>query len=199
MKVIIGGPPRSGKSCLRGALPKAITRASNYDRYLLILKGAPDGEGAWFHPTCERDMREAISLRNKYKYPINPEFTQRVAQEIERCDLPLVGIDIGGKVSDENRVICAHATHAILIAADDPTFGSWSQRLEEWRQFCRELELEILAELQSDHNASADTVYGPDVRGVYRAVVHRLERGEPLDDRPAIAGLAEYILTRLPV
>jgi CRISPR-associated protein Csx3 len=197
MKIVIGGPPRSGKSCLRDALPKAIARASDYEKYLFIIKGAPDGEGAWFHKACERDMREAISLKTQYKYPINDEFTERVAEEVERCDAPLTGIDVGGRVSDENRRICESATHAILLAGDHPQQGSWDSRLVEWRLFCEELGLILLAELYSNYEAREDMIQGLDERGVLRASVHRLERGEDLYDRPAIIAVANHILSRL--
>ena len=195
MKIILAGPPRSGKSCLRHALPKAISHLSEDRHYLYVIKGSPDGEGAWFHETCERDDEEAIEMRDEYKYPISPEFTQRLAQEVARCDAPLTAVDIGGRVSDENRRICKAATHAVLIGGSHPTRGSWNDRLVEWRHFCYDLEITVLAELQSDYYATNDIIHGVGPDGVFRAVVHHMERGEELYDRPAVIGLAQHILS----
>ncbi|MEQ1826568.1 MAG: hypothetical protein ABL921_11510 [Pirellula sp.] len=195
MKIVLAGPPRSGKSCLRYALPKAVSQASDSRQYLFVIKGAPDGEGAWFHETCERDDEEAFALRDAYKYPISPEFTERLEQEVACCDAPLTAIDIGGRVSDENRRICRAATHAILIAGSHPVKGHWNDRLREWRQFCNELSLTVIAELHSDYGAMEDRVDGVGDDGVFRAVVHHLERGEEdLEDRPAVVALAKHIL-----
>lgn len=197
MKIVLAGPPRSGKSCLRYALPKAVRQASLDRHYLLVLKGAPDGEGAWFHEACERDMQEAFGMRDKYKYAITREFAQRVAREVELCDAPLTAIDIGGRVSDENRLICRHATHIVMIAGDHPQYGSWDERLNEWRAFAKELNLKTIAELHSCYDACEDQIIGNDA-GILRAIVHHLERGdECLDQRPAVVALANHILAQL--
>lgn len=205
MKIVIAGPPRSGKSCLRYALRKAVTSVSQGQHYLYFITAAPDGEGAWFHETYQRDADEAISLRDQYKYPISPQFTERLAAAVACCDAPLCALDIGGRVSDENRQICANASHAILIAGDHPQQGSWNERLEPWRQFCNELNLTVLAELHSDYESDADEIRSPkpsdpDPRNIaprdrlLRARVHRLERGEPIEQRPAIVALAQHLL-----
>jgi len=98
-------------------------------------------------------------------------------------------VDIGGIPSAENERICAHATHAILLAGD---LG----RLPEWREFCGKLGLHIIAEIHSDYRGTEDTipVLGPD--GVWKGSVHYLERGELVHERPTVKALAE-ILVRL--
>jgi CRISPR-associated protein Csx3 len=194
MKIILAGPPRSGKSCLRHALPKAVARVSQDRHYLYVIKGAPDGEGAWFHETCERDDSEAFTLRNEYKYPITEEFTARLEREVACCDAPLTAIDIGGRVSDENRRICRAASHAVLLAGNHPERGTWQERLIEWHRFCGELGIEVIAELQSDYDASQDEITGLGPDGIFRASIHHLERGEPISDRPAILELAKHIV-----
>ena len=197
MKIILAGPPRSGKSCLRHALPKAVSQVSEDRHYLFVIKGAPDGEGAWFHETWQRDDAEAFSLRDEYKYSITPEFTERLVREVAACDAPLTAVDIGGRVSDENRRICRGATHAVLIAGDHPERGTWEQRMVEWRHFCNEIGLQVVAELHSNYHATEDAISGVGEDGIFRAVVHRLERGEELDDRPAVVALAKHIIRLL--
>jgi CRISPR-associated protein Csx3 len=196
MKIVLAGPPRSGKSCLRWGLKKAVLRESESRTDMYPITAAPDGEGAWFHETYERSAEEAIALRDQYKYPITPEYAQRLAKNVADCDAPLTAIDVGGRVSDENRLICAAATHAILIAGDHPQHGGWNERLAEWRDFCRELGLTLLAELHSDYDAAADEIQGVDSQGVLRARVHHLERGDRIEDRPAVIALAKHVLAR---
>lgn len=45
MKVVLCGPPRSGKSCLREGLKQAIRRVPGAP-YPYVITAAPDGEGA---------------------------------------------------------------------------------------------------------------------------------------------------------
>jgi len=197
MKIIIAGPPKSGKSCLREGLKQAIRRIPGAP-YPYIITACPDGEGAWFQETVNRDPEEARKLKEAYKASLGgftPAQVEKFATWVRECNLPLVLVDIGGIPSTENERICAHATHAILLAGDTDD-ETWSQRLEVWREFSRKLGLRIIAEIYSNYRGTKDTlpVLGPD--GVYRGSVHYLERGEPVWERPTVKALAE-ILVRL--
>jgi CRISPR-associated protein Csx3 len=197
MKIILAGPPRSGKSCLREGLKQAIRRIPGAP-YPYVITACPDGEGAWFQETAARSPEEARQLKTAYKQSLGgftPEFVKRVADSVANCNLPLTLVDIGGIPSVENERICAHATHAILLAGDSQE-QSWDERLFEWRAFCSKLGLRIIAEIHSDYRGTEDTlpVLGPD--GVWRGSVHYLERGEPVHERPTVKALAE-ILVRL--
>lgn len=112
----------------------------------------------------------------------------RVAHSVENCVQPLTLIDIGGIPDEKNEVICAAATHAVLVAGE-------IERLSEWREFCGRLKLEIIAEIHSDYTGMEDKgmVCGDD--GIYRGSVHRLERGDlSIRFRPAVVGLANIIV-----
>jgi CRISPR-associated protein Csx3 len=47
VKVVLCGPPHSGKSCLREGLKQAIRQIPNAP-YPYVLTACPDGEGAWY-------------------------------------------------------------------------------------------------------------------------------------------------------
>lgn len=185
MKVVLCGPPRSGKSCLREGLKQAIRRIPNAP-YPYVITACPDGEGSWFQATVERSPEEAKQFKTAYKSRFTPEFTTRVADSVKNCQLPLTLVDIGGIPSVENQVICQNATHAILLAGD-------MSRLPEWRDFCRNLGLCVIAEIHSDYDGTEDRLPVLDQDGVYRGSVHHLERGESLSERPTIKALAEIL------
>lgn len=188
MKVVLCGPPRSGKSCLRQGLKDAVRRIPGAP-YPYVITACPDGEGSWFQETVNSSPELAAQLKAAYKSRFTPEFVKRITDSVKSVALPLVLVDIGGIPSAENREICASATHAILLAGD-------MGRLPEWRAFCEDLGISVLAEIHSDYLGTSDVVpvLGQDC--VYHGAVHHLERGEPVADRPTVAGLAE-ILARM--
>ncbi len=185
MKVVLCGPPRSGKSCLRQGLKDAV-RSVPGAPYLYVITACPDGEGAWFQETVNADPALAAACKMAYKAKFTPEFVNRIASSVRSCALPLTLVDIGGIPSAENEAICASATHALLLAGD-------ISRFEEWREFCRKVELVVVAEIRSDYHGTSDTVPALDEDGVYRGAVHHLERGEPVAERPTIKALAEIL------
>ncbi|MDO8512191.1 MAG: hypothetical protein Q7S57_02870 [bacterium] len=186
MKVILCGPPRSGKSCMRQGLKDAIKIIPGAP-YPYVITACPDGEGAWFQETVNQDPDLAKRCKDAYKAKFTPEFVQRIADSVQNCSLPLTLVDIGGIPSAENEAICASATHAILLAGD---LG----RLPEWHAFCKKLGLVVVAEIHSDYNGAEDTVPQLGEDGIYRGSVHHLERGEQTAARPTIRALAEILV-----
>ncbi len=195
MRIVLCGPPRSGKSCLRQGLKDAIRLVSDAP-YPYVITACPDGEGAWFQETVNRDPDLAVKCKADYKGKFTPEFVERIAASVRQCQLPLTLVDVGGIPSQENRVICEHATHAILLAGNDPkTDESWSGRLVVWREFCREVGLTVVAEIFSDYTGEEDEVQGVSPEDdILRGSVHYLERGEPVHDRPLVRALAEHLV-----
>lgn len=186
MKVILAGPPRSGKSCLREGLKQAVRRIPGAP-YPYVITACPDGEGAWFQETVNLDPELAAKLKAAYKSKFTPEFVQRVADSVRNCTLPLTLVDIGGITSVDNEAICASATHAILLAGD-------LSRLPEWREFCGKVGLRVIAEIHSDYRGTVDVVPTLGEDGIYRGSVHYLERGEPVHERPTVRALAEILV-----
>ncbi len=186
IKVVLAGPPRSGKSCLRQGLKDAV-RGIPGAPYPYVITACPDGEGAWFQETVNADPALAAELKAAYKAKFTPEFVDRISASVESCPLPLVIVDIGGIPSAENKKICAAATHAVLLAGD-------TSRFQEWREFCEALEISVVAEIESEYHGTTDTVPALGADGVYRGSVHHLERGEPVSERPTVRALAELLV-----
>jgi len=185
MKVVLCGPPRSGKSCLRQGLKDAVRRVPGAP-YPYVITACPDGEGAWFQESVERDPELAAACKAAYRSRFTPEFVRRIADSVTNVALPLVLVDIGGIPSAENKEICSSATHAILLAGDTARFA-------EWREFCENLGISVLAEIASNYRDQEDVVPQLGVDGVYRGSVHHLERGEPVAERATIKALAEIL------
>jgi CRISPR-associated protein Csx3 len=154
--------------------------------YPFVITACPDGEGSWFQETVNADPALAAACKAAYKSRFTPEFVDRVAASVRNCTLPLTLVDIGGIPSVENVAICASATHAVLLAGD-------TSRFEEWREFCRKMELVVVAEVHSDYHGTDDIVLTLGEDGVYRGSVHHLERGEPVAERATIKALAEIL------
>lgn len=95
MKVVLCGPPRSGKSCLRQGLKDAV-RALPGAPYPYVITACPDGEGSWFQETVNNDPAVAAQLKAAYKSKFTPEFVTRITDSVRNVALPLVLVDIGG-------------------------------------------------------------------------------------------------------
>lgn len=186
MKVILCGPPRSGKSCLREGLKQAIRRIPEAP-YPYVITACPDGEGAWFQETVEVDPALAAACKAAYKAKFTPEFVQRVADSVAKCTLPLTLVDIGGIPSDENKEICAAATHAVILAGD-------MSRVPEWHAFCAELGIKIIGEIYSDYHGQEDSVAGVGEDGIFKGSAHHLERGEDISQRSCVSALAQFLV-----
>jgi CRISPR-associated protein Csx3 len=191
LKIVLCGPPRSGKSTLREGLKQALRRIPGTP-YPYVITACPDGEGAWFQETARRSPEEARRLKEEYKRSLGgftPPQVEKFATWVRECRLPLTLIDIGGIPSIENEKICEHATHAIILYKDQ-------ESLTEWRRFCEKIGLRIIAEIYSDYNGNEDHIQGVD-EGVLRGSIHYLERGVDCSERPMILALAKHILRLL--
>lgn len=185
MKIVLCGPPHSGKSCLRQGLKEALKQIPNAP-YPYVITACPDGEGAWFHETATEHSNLAITLKKSHKQEFTWDFTRKIAQDVARCNEKLALIDIGGRIDDKNRLICGAATHAILLSGDASHFS-------EWEAFCHNLNLDIIARIDSNYHATEDQI-GVVVGCVLTGAIHRLERGEHLSERPMIQALAKHLL-----
>jgi len=191
VKIVLCGPPQSGKSVLREGLKQAIRRIPDNTPYPYVITACPDGEGAWFQETSNRHNSEARRFKENYKKELGgftPEFVKRVADSVRTCNLPLTFIDIGGRISDENRAICRHTTHAIIVYGD-------SEKLPEWREFCREIGVTIIAQIYSDYNGKQDEIQEVQSE-MFLGSVHYLERGVDVSERPCIRELVKFIVTK---
>ncbi|MFA6512000.1 MAG: hypothetical protein WCV86_02680 [Patescibacteria group bacterium] len=186
-KIVLAGPPRSGKSCMREGLKQALFTIPG-SPYPYVITACPDGEGAWFQETVNNNPELAAACKAAYKAKFTPEFVERIKTSVERCSLELTLVDIGGITSVENEQICAAATHIVILAGD-------MSKVAEWRTFAAKLGLTVVAEIHSDYHGTEDTVERVSSDGILRGSVHHLERGEQIADRPMIRALAEHLLS----
>lgn len=185
-KIVLAGPPRSGKSCLREGLKQAI-RSIPGAPYPYVITACPDGEGAWFQETVNHNPELAAACKAAYKAKFTPEFVKRITDSVRNCSLEFTLVDIGGIISVENEAICSGATHIVILAGD-------TSRIPEWREFAKKVGLTVIAEIHSDYHGAEDKVEGIGQDGILRGSVHHLERGEPVAERPMIKALAEFVV-----
>ncbi len=185
-KIVLAGPPRSGKSCLREGLKQAI-RSIPGAPYPYVITACPDGEGSWFQETVNQDPGLAAACKAAYKAKFTPEFVERIETSVKKCSLEMTLVDIGGITSIENEKICSGATHMVILAGD-------TSKMAEWREFAKKVGLIIVSEIHSDYNGTEDKVEGASQDGILRGSVHHLERGEPVSSRPMIKALAERLV-----
>jgi len=189
-KIILAGPPRSGKSCMREGLKQAI-KAVPEAPYPYVLIACPDGEGSWFQEAMNNNPEAAAQYKADYKSKFTPEFVERISESVKNLSLPLNFIDIGGITSAENEEICKDANAAILICGEGAVL---SDKPAEWKEFFTKLNIPIMAEVYSDYTRKDDFVEGVDKEsGVFRGSVHHLERGEQLAGRETVQALAKFI------
>lgn len=190
-KIILAGPPQSGKSCLREAIKQSIKNIP-LAPYPYVLTACPDGEDSWFQEAVENDPELAARLKAEYKSKFNPEFVKRISNSVENLELPLNFIDIGGIISPENEKICTHANAAVLLSSEKAILD---KKPVEWKEFLSKMNIPIVAEIYSDYFGDEDYVKGVDEDQVFRASVHHLERGDSCKDREAVIELAKFIVS----
>lgn len=196
MKTVLAGPAQSGKSCLRAGLKQAIRNQPGAP-YPYFITGCPDGEGAWFAEAAANHPQIARNLKDAYKASFTTDFARRIATAVTNCPVPMTFVDIGGKITPENRIICAPATHIVLLAGDADG-QSWTARMEPWRVFAAEMGLIVVAELYSDYYGQDDHVQGVCDDGIFRASVHHLDREvSPVEtaSRASVKALARFLIS----
>lgn len=188
MKIVLGGPPNSGKGCLRQRLKRVLSEDHRIYAYALTVH--PDGDGAWFQETAAIDPKLALRLKRAHRRPWSEERARLYAEWVRNCEVSPTLVDIGGVPDRWNEMICAAATHLIILAPAEGDFPPW-------RMFGRTLGLQLLGEMVSDYEGTCDMIDDSGVDGVLRGRIHRLERGELTGRREAVDALARRIVGEL--
>jgi CRISPR-associated protein Csx3 len=186
IKLVLCGPPHSGKSCFKHGLITALKTRPNAP-YPYPINACPDGEGSWFHQTAQLDLKLAQQERKKGQFSL--EQVELYTAWVRDVNLPLTIVDVGGLISPENRSIMAATTHAVILSRDPEAFAPW-------RQLCRELEIQVIAEFHSDYDAIADeiTLGTSPLIGPLTGTIHHLDRSLDASTRPTVQALANVIL-----
>ncbi|KYC40395.1 CRISPR-associated protein Csx3 [Scytonema hofmannii PCC 7110] len=197
LKVVLCGPPHSGKSCLREGLKQAILGTLNAP-YPYVITACPDGEGSWYHKTYQQNQGLANDSKPRLKSELTPEFAKQAAQWVRSANQLINIVDIGGRITTENETIVEPATHAVILANDTSKFA-------EWEEFCQKSNLKIVAKIHSILDATQDEVFLTEewklntnnlleTAPLLTGSVHRLERGQDLSTRPMVKALAEVLI-----
>jgi CRISPR-associated protein Csx3 len=196
IKVVLCGPPHSGKSCLREGLKQALFAMLDAP-YPYVITACPDGEGSWFQETYQKNKFLAEENKKILKSELNANFARKASQWVKSANRPLNIIDVGGMISPENETIMKEASHAVIIAGNPDKFS-------EWENFCRKLDLKIVAKIHSDLDGTEDRVILPEdwklnvdrlleTGSILNGSIHRLSRGENLAERETIVTLAQVL------
>lgn len=187
MKVVLCGPPHSGKSCLREGLKQAIMAIHREGKapYPYFITACPDGEGSWYTEAVRNNPDLAARLKREYKAKFTWAFAENKALDVKNASLPLTLIDVGGRIDGKNRLIMQYATHAVILVGD-------RAKIAEWEGFCGELNLKVIAVIHSDYQGKFDAIEceSPILRGS----VHYLERGEDISQRAIVQVLARVLV-----
>lgn len=189
LKIAICGFPSVGKTILRDGLKTAIRQnLTEADDFLYVVSGCPDGDyPAWVADTAKNDVELAYRLRKACQAEeFTSELATAIAKGIKAIKNPLLLFDVGGQTSPENRQIMPNATNVIIVAKSE-------SEIKEWQEFCNELNLPILAIIDSDLHGREDVIN--ETSPIFQGSVHYLQRGEEVSSRPTIQALAKHIIS----
>ncbi len=197
IKVVLCGPPQSGKSCLRDGLKRAILGNLGAP-YPYVITACPDGEGSWHHEAYEKNQPVAKDCKRKNKGDVTSDFAKEAAKWVSSANQLINIIDVGGKITAENKTIMQPATHAVILSGDVNKFV-------EWENCCQPLGLKIIAKIHSQLNAVKDEVLFThnwqentsdllETTPLLTGSVHGLKRGEDLSTHPMVQALAEVLI-----
>ncbi|BAZ32930.1 hypothetical protein NIES4074_54380 [Cylindrospermum sp. NIES-4074] len=184
LKVALCGFANTGKTCFRDGLKQALLQIPHAPESYFI-SGCPDGDGSWYGETARRDLDLAQTLKAEYKAGFTPEFARLKAQQVKGINTPIFVFDVGGKISPENRLIMAEATHAVILVKDE-------SEIAPWQELCESLNLQIVAIIFSDYHGTNDVIHSE--ISPLQGSVHRLQRGEDVAERLVIKALARLLV-----
>ncbi|MGB6300538.1 MAG: hypothetical protein WBF90_30795 [Rivularia sp. (in: cyanobacteria)] len=182
---------------MRDGLKRAILANVNAP-YPYIITACPDGEGSWHQEACSQNESLASEYKRNNKGDVTPEFAREAARWVKSANQLINIIDVGGRITDENKLIMQPATHAVILSGDTSKFA-------EWEKFCQILGLKVIAKIHSQLNATEDEVLFNDgwqqntsqlleTTPLLRGSVHRLQRGENLSTRAMVKALADVLI-----
>ena len=134
------GPPHSGKSVFLAELYRKLLANDRVGSKVFLQRACPDGEGMW---SAEADQDLVKKLRQKGTFDdATMDFYVNAIQGL-RKGKPIVLVDCGGKRTNQNAIILAECTDAVILS-------SKPEEIELWRTFCEENGVRVLAELKSE-------------------------------------------------
>ncbi|MGC8497595.1 MAG: hypothetical protein ACP5NL_06340 [Thermoplasmata archaeon] len=154
IRIIIGGPPNSGKSTFSESLAR-LFQDQGFDAEAIDLDKAS--------PTLEL-IRHKISKeeRNSMKRNLTKEDADNAKKEyISKSKEHQIVIGDGpGKISEESKIIYSSGTVGIIVCRED-----YKKEIKNWEYFFEELNVKLIAVIISKNNGeesvnSNDLIHG---------------------------------------
>ncbi len=161
-RVIVCGPPHSGKSVFLANLMRLLPQDSFY-----LAFAAPDGEWHWSN-FGDQDLVAAVRQKGKF----TDNFVGSMVEAIRANEQPLVLVDTGGVRSDANERIF-DACDACIILSSKPV------ETQAWREFAAAHNVAVIAELDSVLHGTCE-LYPDRGDDVVRGRISGLERGHTI-------------------
>lgn len=159
-RVIVCGPPHSGKSVFLANLMRLLPPDSFY-----LAFAAPDGEWHWSN-FGDQDLVAAVRQKGKF----TENFVGSMVEAIRANEQPLVLVDTGGVRSEANERIFDVCDACIILS-------SKSDEIVAWREFAAAHNVTVLAELDSVLHGTCE-LYADRGDHVVRGRISGLERGQ---------------------
>lgn len=184
IKVVIVGPPHSGKTVFTEALDDVC--GDDCCR----ISATPDGEGKW--TAVNYNDPETIERRNRNKGGYTSEFRQNILEQVGGWNGPLLIYDIGGRYNENDDPLIEKATHAVILSSTNAeTDQKFTKSVEEWEKILEKFDIPVVAKLHSYYDSSQDIHFERNDYVV--GSIHHLERGEDVTDRETILAVADVI------
>ncbi len=161
-RVIVCGPPHSGKSVFLANLMRLLPPDSFY-----LAFAAPDGEWHWSN-FGDQDLVAVVRQKGKF----TDDFVGSMVSAIRANEQPLVLVDTGGVRSAANEAIF-EACEGCVILSSKP------EEILAWREFAAAHNVSVLAELDSVLHGMCE-LYADRGDGVVRGRISGLERGHTI-------------------
>ena len=103
---------------------------------------------------------------------------------VRNSSLLLTLVDVGGQISNENRLIMSEATHAIILSRN-------GEQIDEWRELCGSIKtrpLQVIAELVSNLEGESDRFKITD--HLLKGEICGINRGVDLSEREIVKAIA---------
>lgn len=175
MKIVIGGPPQSGKSTFTASLIQAIRERQRNRPYQLSFSWLPldvtdNSIAVLLNPDKDIDQKRDV------EWSIERAEERRAI--FEARDEQLVIADAPGLITDELQVVIKPADALIILANYEER-----ERIDDWREVAESNGMEVFAELTSILEEDLDPEW--EERETREGIIRSIEREDFVEEQEA--------------